>query len=237
VSADGATYKFQTSPDNVTYTDEYTGQTPTPFSNVSGVLTFGIALWFNNADAGPFSIVIDQFADAAVPQVWMTTAQASPNQDSGGWNGYNMRVRVEAAGLANGGGSKVRVTLNASTASGSLSISKCYIGAAAASGDPYDFATTPTQLLFSGSAGVTIAQNTPTVSDEITFSVDASKALVVSMYLTSGALVGTAPGSPVTNWSTYYSLNPEEAGVANASSGYTLGSRAVYCLSKVESFV
>ncbi|AZV21489.1 hypothetical protein [Mesorhizobium sp. M7A.F.Ce.TU.012.03.2.1] len=67
VSADGATYKFQTSPDNVTYTDEYTGQTPTPFSNVSGVLTFGIALWFNNADAGPFSIVIDQFADAAAP--------------------------------------------------------------------------------------------------------------------------------------------------------------------------
>jgi hypothetical protein len=32
---------------------------------VSSVTTFGIALWFNNADAGPFSIVIDQFADAA----------------------------------------------------------------------------------------------------------------------------------------------------------------------------
>ncbi|TGQ01409.1 MULTISPECIES: hypothetical protein [unclassified Mesorhizobium] len=67
VSADGATYKFQTSPDNVTYTDEYTGQTPAPFSNVSGVTTFGLALWFNNADAGPFSIDIDQFADAAAP--------------------------------------------------------------------------------------------------------------------------------------------------------------------------
>ncbi|TIN02683.1 MAG: hypothetical protein E5Y34_06545 [Mesorhizobium sp.] len=67
VSADGATYTFQTSPDNVTYTDEYTVQTPSPFSNVSGVLTFGIALWFSNADAGPFSIVIDQFADAAAP--------------------------------------------------------------------------------------------------------------------------------------------------------------------------
>ncbi|ESY16292.1 MULTISPECIES: LamG domain-containing protein [unclassified Mesorhizobium] len=67
ISADGATYKFQTSPDNVTYTDEYTGAAPTPFSNVSGVATFGIALWFNNADAGPFSIVIDQFADAAAP--------------------------------------------------------------------------------------------------------------------------------------------------------------------------
>lgn len=67
VSADGATYKFQTSPDGATWTDEYTGQTPTPFSNVSGVATFGLALWFNNADAGPFSIDIDQFADAAAP--------------------------------------------------------------------------------------------------------------------------------------------------------------------------
>ncbi|TIX28936.1 hypothetical protein [Mesorhizobium sp.] len=67
VSADGATYKFQTSPDGATWTDEYTGQTPTPFSNVSGVTTFGLALWFNNADAGPFSIDIDQFADAAAP--------------------------------------------------------------------------------------------------------------------------------------------------------------------------
>ncbi|RVD13016.1 MAG: hypothetical protein EOS73_26265 [Mesorhizobium sp.] len=67
ISADGATYKFQTSPDGATWADEYTGQTPTPFSNVSGVTTFGLALWFNNADAGPFSIDIDQFADAAAP--------------------------------------------------------------------------------------------------------------------------------------------------------------------------
>jgi hypothetical protein len=67
VSADGATYKFQTSPDGATWTDEFTGAVPSPFSNVSGVTTFGLALWFNNADAGPFSIDIDQFADALAP--------------------------------------------------------------------------------------------------------------------------------------------------------------------------
>lgn len=65
VSSDGATYTFQTSSNGTTWTSEYIASTPTPFSNVSGVATFGIALWFNNADAGPFSIVIDQFADAA----------------------------------------------------------------------------------------------------------------------------------------------------------------------------
>jgi hypothetical protein len=66
-STDGATYKFQSSTDGVTYSDNFTGQTPTPFSNVSGVVTFGLALWFNNADAGPFEILIEQFANVAAP--------------------------------------------------------------------------------------------------------------------------------------------------------------------------
>ncbi|WP_164895877.1 hypothetical protein, partial [Mesorhizobium sp. M7A.F.Ca.MR.176.00.0.0] len=50
-----------------TWVEELSDFSLTPFTNVSGVLTFGIALWFSNADAGPFSIVIDQFADAAAP--------------------------------------------------------------------------------------------------------------------------------------------------------------------------
>ncbi|RUU10767.1 hypothetical protein EOD10_20365, partial [Mesorhizobium sp. M7A.T.Ca.TU.009.01.3.2] len=64
VSDDGSTYIFQTSANGTAWSTEYSGSAPTPFSNVSGVITFGIALWFSNADAGPFSIVIDQFADA-----------------------------------------------------------------------------------------------------------------------------------------------------------------------------
>ncbi|RWD14168.1 MAG: hypothetical protein EOS74_19490 [Mesorhizobium sp.] len=51
------------------------------------MLTFGIALWFNNADAGPFSILIDQFADVVVPDPagvtfvahGETTNDATPN--------------------------------------------------------------------------------------------------------------------------------------------------------------
>ncbi|ESZ17800.1 hypothetical protein X735_12600 [Mesorhizobium sp. L2C085B000] len=66
-SADGSTYRFQTSTNGTVWNTEYTGAAPTPFTNVSGVTTFGMALWFNNADAGPFSIDIDQFADAAAP--------------------------------------------------------------------------------------------------------------------------------------------------------------------------
>ncbi|RWG16723.1 LamG domain-containing protein [Mesorhizobium sp.] len=67
ISPDGTSYTFQTSPDGSTWTDEFTGASLSPFSNVLGVATFGVALWFSNNDAGPFSIEIDQFADAAAP--------------------------------------------------------------------------------------------------------------------------------------------------------------------------
>lgn len=66
-SADGTTYTLQSSANGSTWNTEFTGQAPSPFSNVSGATTFGVALWFNNADAGPFSITIDQFADVAAP--------------------------------------------------------------------------------------------------------------------------------------------------------------------------
>ncbi|WP_192246064.1 hypothetical protein [Mesorhizobium silamurunense] len=66
-SADGTTYTLKSSVNGTTWNTEFTGQTPSPFSNVSGVATFGVALWFNNADAGPFSITIDQFADVVAP--------------------------------------------------------------------------------------------------------------------------------------------------------------------------
>jgi hypothetical protein len=73
-SSDGTTYTLQSSVDGSTWNTEFTGQAPSPFSNVSGATTFGVALWFNNADAGPFSITIDQFADAAAIPAPVNTA-------------------------------------------------------------------------------------------------------------------------------------------------------------------
>lgn len=84
-SADGATYTLKSSTDGTTWHTEFTGQALTPFSNVSGVTTFGVALWFNNADAGPFSITIDQFADVAVPPPigsFVTTPAAQTNNSA-----------------------------------------------------------------------------------------------------------------------------------------------------------
>jgi hypothetical protein len=65
IAADGASYLFSTSPANDNWSAEFSSSPLPPFSNFSGVTTFGIALWFNNADAGPFSILLEQFV--AIP--------------------------------------------------------------------------------------------------------------------------------------------------------------------------
>lgn len=67
ISADGTTYDLDTGTDGVAWTSVAAAQALTPFTNVSGVTTFGVALWFNNADAGPYSVAVSQFADVAAP--------------------------------------------------------------------------------------------------------------------------------------------------------------------------
>lgn len=68
-SADGTTYKLETDTDGASYSTVVTAQALTPFSNILSVTTFGVALWFNNADAGPFSVQITAFADEVAAPV------------------------------------------------------------------------------------------------------------------------------------------------------------------------
>ncbi|AZO29439.1 LamG domain-containing protein [Mesorhizobium sp. M1B.F.Ca.ET.045.04.1.1] len=74
-SDDGTTCTLKSSVDGSTWNTEFSDASLSPFSNVSGVTTFGVALWFNNADAGPFSITIDQFADALAPDQYFSSVK------------------------------------------------------------------------------------------------------------------------------------------------------------------
>lgn len=67
ISADGTTYDLDTGTDGAAWTSIFTDRAISPFSNVSAVTQFGVALWFNNADAGPYSVVVSEFLDAAAP--------------------------------------------------------------------------------------------------------------------------------------------------------------------------
>jgi hypothetical protein len=68
ISTDGTNYSLQSSTDGSAWNTEFSGAALSPFTDTSGVLQFGGALWFNNADAGPFSIDFDHIgtSDMAV---------------------------------------------------------------------------------------------------------------------------------------------------------------------------
>lgn len=160
--------------------------------------------------------------------IWETASEWSTGaSDSPGWATYTLRVVISAA-LINPC-KKMRLTLRAASAN-SCQIGKAYIGEAAASGDAYDFASTPTQLLFSGAGNVTIAAGASVISDVVDFVTDGTKNLVVSIYFSGTSSIralGTLAG-----WSGYYATG-DSAATVNAS-GYTVGNNA-YCVTKIES--
>lgn len=61
-----------------------------------------------------------------------------------------------------------------------VDITAAYIGQAASSGNPYDFAATPTQILFAGSGAKTIASGATATTDVIAFAPDITRPIVIS---------------------------------------------------------
>lgn len=116
--------------------------------------------------------------------------------------------------------------------SGQLELSKVYIGEAAASGDPYDFAATPTQVFFNGGNAATGLLNASEkiASDTISISVDATKNLVISFYCPTNGIAGTV--ETLANF-TAYTKSGDDAATVNAS-GYSTAARDLYALQKIE---
>lgn len=160
---------------------------------------------------------------------WVTVATSGVSGDDGGWNGYTLRQVINSAQLANTGLSKARVSFIASSTAGGMVIGAAYIGMAAGSGDAYDFSTTPTQLLFSGGSGVTVAQGATTVSDMATFTIVPSGNLVISLQFTGAS--ATLHSGPLTGWQSYYKLGTDAA--TQNTSGYSTWTPAM-CVSLIE---
>lgn len=148
-----------------------------------------------------------------------------------GWDGYTIRNRVNAAVLTHSG-SSVRLTLTGPTAGAPAVIGAMYIGQAAASGDAYDFAATPTQITVGGSGSFTVGVGQVVVTDWIDFTLNEAQNYVTSFYVTSGDLRyknGTSP-----DYATY-SRAGNEAATVNATTGYNESpSRDIAMVSKIE---
>lgn len=99
---------------------------------------------------------------------------------------YNVRMVLPASSMTGTSATQMRLTLKSTPAHGPK-ISALYVGQQAATGDIYDFATTPTQVLFGGSPALSMAAGgIEYLSDAITITVDPTKAYVFS-YAFNGA--------------------------------------------------
>lgn len=149
------------------------------------------------------------------------------------WSGYTIRQVIASGQISNTGETYVRVTFESSSAQ-ALTISKAYIGHAAAAGDAYDFESAPTELKFNtGLSGFAISSATQIVSDQTTFSIQASKNLIVSFYVSGDATRDDIRQKVTqTGWTAYYRLLANDEATVNASA-YSTGA-AVLGVMRVE---
>jgi hypothetical protein len=79
ISADGTEYTFRVSSDGETWVDEFTDELPTPLSEATDALQFGIAGYFENNDKGPFVLTIEYW-NVAAPAFLGALVRKSVNQ-------------------------------------------------------------------------------------------------------------------------------------------------------------
>lgn len=129
---------------------------------------------------------------------WKTIYNTATTTSGTGWTGYMFRNIFAPAGFVSppGSGSVVRVTASAVGALGSMSISGAYVGHAAVSGDVYDFDGNQVQLTWSGSGVVTVAAGATALSDEIAFTFDSARPLIVSLGFSANNTARTTSGLP-----------------------------------------
>lgn len=149
---------------------------------------------------------------------WHDFVNSTLNADNAGWSGYTLRQVIKSGGITSPGGTHSRVTLTATLGAGGFVIDSAYIGRGATAGNDYAFNTTPTQLLFSGSASVTIAQGSSIVSDSAAFAPQTGENMVITFHFsaTSAIRTGNSGGS---NHESYYKFGSDAS--TQAATGYT----------------
>lgn len=150
---------------------------------------------------------------------WTTSLLQTLNLNDPGWSNATLRIVVPDT-IISTSGSLVRVTLQSGSGN-SCALSEVWIGEQATSGDAYDMKAStpaPAQFLFSGSANITIPANSQVVSDALTFAIDETKTYVFGFYITAGDI---RYKSSVTGTLSKYYTGGNEAGTANATTGYS----------------
>jgi hypothetical protein len=166
--------------------------------------------------------------------VWNSLTLGALNANSTGWAGYNLRepIFLNAGVIA---GEKIRFRLRSSTAAG-MDIVRAYVGqSASTTGDGrYQFATTPTQLLFGGVSGATVATNSTVTTDDTVFVQDGTKYILLSVDYNSVGTSAIRSLNDTTKSTTFFKLAGNASDVA--PTGYSGGGLATQVIDLGEIF-
>lgn len=152
--------------------------------------------------------------------VTTTALSQAGNADDGGWTTYTLRSRIAAALLTGITGipQRIRVTLYAASAE-TITIDASYIGHQGGS-DAFD-AVSLTQILWSGSGGVTVTGGNSTTSDWVNFAWDKASDLIITAHVNgSAAADGFRAQTSLTGATRYDKTAVSEAGTADVT-GYS----------------
>lgn len=139
---------------------------------------------------------------------WRTLASYTADKNTVSFNGFAIRIVIDAAGFASVDGKKMRFTFQASSGAGEqLNIASARVYEQAAAGDAYDgHATNNSDITFDGGNGGsgTITTGAQKLSDEIDVSwFDNTKALVIAIGVTGVGLGNAAAKTTIANWESY----------------------------------
>lgn len=126
--------------------------------------------------------------------------------------------------VLNVGGAGVRLTLKGPVAAGhTCAISKVTISLAAntSSADLFDSSATPTNVTFRGGDTVSLTRNSVHVSDEITFTIDRTRPILIAYNIAAGSqFVSCVSGLSPKGHIAYARAATSQAATANRTAGY-----------------
>lgn len=154
--------------------------------------------------------------------------------DESGWQGITLRQLFGPAAISHGG-SQVRMRFVPPVGATVGILDKVYIGHAAAAGNAWDFDGTQVQLLFSGSASVTLTGGGASiVSDAVVYALDKTKTLVAAMHYTAAAASARKKAGGATDFHSYYKVGDSAATTAPAT--YVDNGVNIYNIDQIEAF-
>ena len=153
----------------------------------------------------------------------------------GDWSLYTLRQVLPISVLTVPGfaPTQIRVTVMGGVFSDPWTFDKFYIGHQAGSGDNYDYATTPVQLLWSGNPGGTVLAGGYLTSDWASFSWNRTSGLVYTNYTANLPSADEMGRYALTGASTYYKSGDDAATVD--ATGYLLdGNNRINSVASIE---